>query len=292
MAAGMTPQAKNQINEISSSLSKLRWQNLVSNFIDKLASLVFATIIFFLILWIGKIIINSLFTQTRRIEILGGNRRAATFHMLTLNIFRYTCYLFYLYAVLSMIGVPIGTLIAGAGIFSIALGLGAQGFVSDMVNGLFLLLEQQLDVGDVVEIGQIKGTITSLGLRTTKILSADGTLNFIPNRNITTVKNYSRHQLTQTLDLPLAPAAPLDQVNQIINQEIANHLVTKEWQGATATILGPVTVKGQLFYQLSVTANTAVVANLASELLNDALKALNTAGIAFAPTFNQPTTTN
>ena len=138
MAAAMTPQVKNQINEISSSLSKLRWQNLVSNFIDKLASLVFATIIFFLILWIGKIIINSLFTQTRRIEILGGNRRAATFHMLTLNIFRYTCYLFYLYAVLSMIGVPIGPWLPVLGSSPLPLVLGVQEFVVSSFSWLRL----------------------------------------------------------------------------------------------------------------------------------------------------------
>ena len=279
----MPPQVKQQINELAGSLTHLKWQTLLSNFVDRLATIIFATVIFLVILWIGRLVINSFFKKTRRIEILGGNRRAKTFHALSLNIFRYTCYLFYLYAILSTSGVPVGTLIAGAGIFSIALGLGAQGFVSDVVNGLFLLLEQQLDVGDVVEIGQVKGELTALGLRTTKVLSADGTLTFIPNRNITTVKNFSRHQLTQTVDIPLNPAAPLEQVGTIIDQEIQAVSYRPAWQHVTPQVLGPVTVNGQLYYRLLVTADTAVVATLASELLNNCLTALNEAAIPFAP---------
>lgn len=56
-----------------------------------------------------------------------------------------------------MLGVPVGTLIASAGIFSVALGLGAQGFVSDIVTGFFILLEDQIDVGDYVKIETIEG---------------------------------------------------------------------------------------------------------------------------------------
>ncbi|WP_252898921.1 mechanosensitive ion channel domain-containing protein [Secundilactobacillus odoratitofui] len=57
---------------------------------------------------------------------------------------------------MSFLGVPVGTLIAGAGIFSLALGLGAQGFVSDIVTGAFILMEEQINVGDAVKIGTIE----------------------------------------------------------------------------------------------------------------------------------------
>ena len=279
----MNATLKKQLTEFTSSLTTLRWQTLVNNFVDRLLTILLATGIFLVILWIGRLIINYLFRQTRRIEILGGNRRAATFHALTLNVFRYTCYLFYLYAVLSLIGVPVGTLVAGAGIFSIALGLGAQGFVSDVVNGLFPLMEQQLDVGDVVEIGQVKGKITTLGLRTTKILSADGTLTFIPNRNITTVKNFSRHQLTQSVDLPLSPQAPLAEVNELVAKEINRLASQPSWKQTLAEIKGPVTqTSGQLFFKINVTADAATVSTRASELLDACLTSLNQAQIPFA----------
>ncbi len=132
----------------------------------------------------------------------------ATVKALVLNIYRYTCYFFLLYAILSEIGVPVGTLIAGAGIFSLALGLGAQSLVSDIVTGFFILLEQQLDVGDTVQIGQIKGTVTALGIRTTQVTSSDGTLNFIPNRNITIVQNLSRNNMVSNVDIRITSEDP------------------------------------------------------------------------------------
>lgn len=125
----------NQASQISHYFSTLNWDAIVKNLGDRILSILLAFVIFGAILWVGKLIIDAAFHQTRRIQVLGGTHRAATFHALTLNIFRYTCYFFLLYALLSLIGVPVGTLLAGAGIFSIALGLGAQGFVSDVVNG-------------------------------------------------------------------------------------------------------------------------------------------------------------
>jgi small conductance mechanosensitive channel len=112
----------------------------------------------------------------------------------------------------------VGTLIAGAGIFSLALGLGAQSLVSDIVTGFFILLEQQLDVGDTVQIGQIKGTVTALGIRTTQVTSSDGTLNFIPNRNITIVQNLSRNNMVSNVDIRITSKTPLSKVEEIVTQ--------------------------------------------------------------------------
>jgi small conductance mechanosensitive channel len=131
---------------------------------------------------------------------------------------------FYLYAVLSVLGIPVGTLIAGAGILSVALGLGAQGFVTDVVTGFFILLEQQFDVGDEVKIGSINGTIHAIGLRTTQIVDYDGTLHFIPNRNITIVSNLSRNDMRALIDIYFDPNEDITKMSKIIknvNQELA-----------------------------------------------------------------------
>ncbi len=88
-------------------------------------------------------------------------------------------------------GVPVGTLIAGAGIFSLALGLGAQGFVSDIVTGAFILMEDQINVGDSVKIGTVEGTVSAVGIRTTRSHQCGRYFGFIPNRNITIVSNKS-----------------------------------------------------------------------------------------------------
>ncbi len=112
---------------------------------------------------------------------------------------------FYFYAILSILGIPVSTLLASAGIVSVALGLGAQGFVTDIVTGFFILLEQQFSVGDVVKINTITGKIHAVGLRTTQVISDDGTLNFIPNRSITVVSNMSRNNMQAVIDIRLDP---------------------------------------------------------------------------------------
>lgn len=276
----MNSQLATYSKHFQKTIMNINWFHVGDNIIKKSGTLLFATIIFALILWIGKWVINSVFQQTRRIEILGGFRRAATFRALTLNIFRYTTYFCYLYAVLSIIGVPVGTLIAGAGIFSIALGLGAQGFVSDVVNGFFILLEEQLDVGDLVEINNIKGTVTAVGLRTTKLLSSDGTLNFIPNRSINIIKNFSRHSHLVNIDLNIAMDSDLKLVKQIITKENQRIMQTEQAElVATPEIIGPVDVNGKLVFRVAVNMPTKQQNKLTPKLLSAYLTALARGGI-------------
>nr|WP_156127017.1 mechanosensitive ion channel domain-containing protein [Paucilactobacillus wasatchensis] len=206
-----------QVQNFSGSFTKLNWESIGENIASRFLILITITIVFGLIIWLGRVAINRAFKRYKSRTNLTTNR-TNTIHTLSLNIFRYTCLFFYLYAILSLIGVPVGTLIAGAGIFSIALGLGAQGFVNDVVTGFFILLEQQLDVGDTVSIGTIKGTVTALGIRTTQVTSPDGTLNFIPNRNITIVSNYSRNNMRVQIDIKIDTTTPLDQLKNQIEQ--------------------------------------------------------------------------
>lgn len=273
-----------QINSYSKHFQKtfmgINWTNVGNNILHKFGTLLLATLIFIVILWLGKWIINLFFKQTKRVEFLGGFRRAATFRALTLNIFRYTTYFCYLYALLSVIGVPVGTLIAGAGIFSIALGLGAQGFVSDVVNGFFILLEKQLDVGDQVEINHIRGQVTAIGLRTTKLLSNDGTLNFIPNRSITIIKNFSRHDHLENIDLHIPIDVDFNQVTQIIRKENQQLMKTEQVElVATPEIIGPVEVNGKVVFRVAVNMSTQDHNTLTPKILSAYLQALARGGI-------------
>lgn len=106
---------------------------------------------------------------------------------------------FYVYTILSNLGVPVGTLVAGAGILSVAIGLGTQGLVSDVINGLTILIEGQLRVGDSVTIQSIDGTVVSIGLRTIELRALDGTLHYLPNRSITTISNHSQENQNITI---------------------------------------------------------------------------------------------
>ncbi len=268
-------QLNNQIEQVRKAFTDLSWHQILQQILNKFLLIIVTAILFFLILWLGRIIINHLFLESNKYQFLKSSNRLATIRALTLNIYRYTCYFFFLYALLSEIGVPVGTLVAGAGIFSIALGLGAQGFVSDLVNGFFILLEQQLDVGDVVEVDKIKGTVTALGIRTTKITSADGTLNYIPNRNITIVRNFSRNNMVANVDLYIAPNASLAKIRTIIEQ-VNQKLITQtpELRGKPI-IVGPVTVSNQLVFRVTITVANGSQTRLTSKFLTAYLHALH-----------------
>lgn len=123
-------------------------------------------------------------------------RTPKTISRLLENVFNYTLYFFLLYCILSILGLPVSSLLAGAGIAGVAIGMGAQGFLSDVINGFFILFERQLDVGDEVVLTNgpitVSGKVVSVGIRTTQLRSEEQALHFVPNRNITVVSNFSR----------------------------------------------------------------------------------------------------
>lgn len=279
-------QLNQQTQQLAKSFTKINFDQIGQNIVDRLFSLLLTIVIFTVILWAGRLIINYAFNHTKKFKVLGAHR-VATFHTLTLNIYRYTCFFFLMYALLSLIGVPIGTLVASAGIFSIALGLGAQGFVSDMVNGFFILLEKQLDVGDVVIIGKIKGTVAGIGLRTTRVMSSDGTLNYIPNRNITTVSNLSRSTWHSNVDLPISATANLADIKKVLEQTNQTLLKQKKLTKQNApVIVGPVTIpatttaSASLVYRVSLTTTYEAEYQLKSDCLAAYLTALKQAQVS------------
>lgn len=194
------------------------WQKLLVTISVKIGIILFFTILMLLGRRIGKAVINHFVNRYReKYRDTVTEKRIRTFHTLSMNVLIYALWFFWIYSVLSTLGVPVGTLVASAGVFSLAIGLGAQGFVTDIVSGFFILLEKQLEVGEYVQINTIRGTITAVGLRTTQIVSDDGTLNFIPNRTITTVANMSRNNMTAMIQVAILPETPIDKVISIIN---------------------------------------------------------------------------
>ncbi|ORN20130.1 mechanosensitive ion channel family protein [Lentilactobacillus parabuchneri] len=190
-------------------LNMVDWDRLAMTILEKVLLLILFSILFVILRKIGKDAINHFFKRYRaKYENTVTEKRIKTFHTLTMNVLIYCLWFFWIYSILSTIGVPVGTLVASAGIFSLAIGLGAQGFVTDIVSGFFILLERQIEVGEYVQIGTIKGTVTAVGLRTTQVVGDDGTLNFIPNRTITTIANMSRNNMTAMIQVGIFPEVP------------------------------------------------------------------------------------
>lgn len=204
-----------QTNIFSEFWNSIDWHNIIATVTASAIQIIFFTIFFYIIKVIGNYFIERTFENYRKKKDISTNR-LNTLYNLTKNLFQSFVGFFLFYAILSAIGIPVGTLLAGAGVIGLALSLGAQGFVSDIVNGFFLLLEKQIDVGDVVDLDTVSGVVVDVNLKTTKIKSFDGTLNFVPNRYITIVSNKSREDMRAQIDIRLLPDADLEKVNSVI----------------------------------------------------------------------------
>ena len=106
--------------------------------------------------------------------------------------------------VMAEVGVNLGPLIAGAGIVGVALGFGAQSLVKDFLSGIFMLLEDQYGIGDIVDVGEAIGTIEAITLRSTRLRDVEGTVWHVPNGQITRVGNMSQQWARALLDIGVA----------------------------------------------------------------------------------------
>lgn len=114
--------------------------------------------------------------------------------------------------VLSIFSINLTPLLASAGVVGVGIGLGAQSIFKDMLNGIFILIENQYNVGEVVKIAGFQGTVEDLSLRITTLRDGDGTLYLIPNSQITTVSNLSRDYAVANLSVSVDASANPDRV--------------------------------------------------------------------------------
>jgi moderate conductance mechanosensitive channel len=130
-----------------------------------------------------------------------------------------------LITVLGRLGVDLGPLIAGAGIAGVALGFGAQSLVKDWLAGIFMLLEDQFGIGDVVDLGEASGVVERVSLRVTVLRSLDGTVWHVPNGEVQRVGNLSQLWSVALVDVDVPQDADLDTVKPAV-LEAANAVVT------------------------------------------------------------------
>jgi small conductance mechanosensitive channel len=144
--------------------------------------------------------------------------------------------------VLGEVGISLAPLLAGAGVVGIALGFGAQSVVADFLAGAFMLIEDQYGVGDVIDVGDVSGTVEDVSLRITTLRDVNGTLWHVPNSEIRRVGNKSQHWSRAVLDIEVAYDTDLRRAAGII-QHTADELWNDEsW--VEADIIDPPEVWG------------------------------------------------
>lgn len=125
--------------------------------------------------------------------------------------------------VMSVFNISIAPIIATLGVFSLAIGVGAQSLVKDFINGFFIIFEDQYSVGDLVEIGDIEGVVEYLGLRVTKIRDFDKILHVIPNSNISIISNKERANIRTKIEFYLDNSCDPDFVEEKIKAAIEKY---------------------------------------------------------------------
>lgn len=214
-----------QLNVLQRWWHNINWENIINTIVDKAIGVVLLTLLFFILQRLSFFLLDRVYKQyTKRYSM--NENRLNTIKTLMHNIIQYTLGFFYVYSLLSVLGFPIGSLLAGAGIAGIAIGLGAQGFMNDIITGAFIIMEQQIDVGNYIRLPilGIEGTVMSVGIRTLQLKSTDGTLHYVPNRNITVISNTSRENMQVLVDVRINPNEGIEEMKQIIttvNQEFA-----------------------------------------------------------------------
>lgn len=240
------------MNILQKYIQQFNFEESLMLLISKGIKLLILLIIFLL----SKKIINFLFKHTVGRSLswtIQTSARKKTIERLLHNCMNYILYFFLVYWLLSILGVPVSSLLAGAGLAGVALGLGAQSFLSDVVNGFFILLENQFEVGDSVEVEAITGLVSTVGIRTTQIRGFDGTLHFIPNRNIKIVSNKSRGDMRAQIDIPVYTSTDINKVTSIIQQVNKDNIENYPEIIGTPNIIG-LTSKpsGQLVFRVDI----------------------------------------
>jgi small conductance mechanosensitive channel len=131
---------------------------------------------------------------------------------------------------LSEFGVAVGPLLAAAGIVGIAVGFGGQYLIRDIITGLFILMENQYRVGDVIKIDSISGLVESVSLRMTTLRDMDGTVHHIPHGEVKSVSNLSKEFARVNLNIGISYNANLEEVISVVNQVGMELFEDSDWK--------------------------------------------------------------
>ncbi|HEV7807112.1 MAG TPA: mechanosensitive ion channel family protein [Solirubrobacteraceae bacterium] len=150
---------------------------------------------------------------------LRAERRISALTSILRSVAGFVILLFATFMVLSEVGIDVAPLLAGAGVLGVALGFGSQSLVKDFLSGMFILVEDQFGVGDIVDLDdKTTGTVEAVTLRTTRLRAKDGTVWYVPNGSIMRVGNRSQHWSRTVIEIEVAPGADVEQAERAVRR--------------------------------------------------------------------------
>jgi small conductance mechanosensitive channel len=226
------------------------WHNYIVEFVSKtLPRIAVILLVAFILLRVVKLFVDRM--RQRADRQVGNSMRAAQLRTMA-AIVRATSYsligFFVFLYVVHAFGFDLTPVLASAGVVGVGIGLGAQSIFKDMLNGIFILVEDQYNVGEVVKIAGLQGTVEDLTLRLTRLRDGDGTLYIIPNSQIATVSNLSRDYSVASLPVSVDASANPDNVMAVLRRvatEVRNDSAFKQVVIADPDILGVDKINGR-----------------------------------------------
>jgi len=159
--------------------------------------------------------------QHQRVETVGSLLRSiVTFVVVTLAVL----------TIMALVGIPLGPLLASAGVAGVALGIGAQSLVKDFLSGIFMIMEDQYGIGDVIDTGEAIGTVEEVTLRITRLRDANGITWYVRNGEIIRVGNRSQGYSTAIVDMPVSYAESVERVVGVIRDTATAMGQDPDWE--------------------------------------------------------------
>jgi len=170
-----------------------------------------------IVIRIGRVIVNRIFRQISKDASDGEmKKRADTLSSIIRYVLNISILVIMLIMILGEFGIAIGPILAAAGIVGLAVGFGAQNLVQDVISGFFILLEDQIRVGDVVQISGKAGLVEKVNLRMTILRDLSGNVHFVRNGRIDAVTNMTKNFSYYVFDIGVAYRENVDEVIEII----------------------------------------------------------------------------
>lgn len=223
----------------------------VENCIEKTLSIIFVLILMYISIKVGKYLIKKFVEKQveSNATLSLDTQRAKTLGEVLKSILKYSVYVMGVTIILSILFGQISFTFASIG--GVAVGLGAQSLIKDLINGFFILFENQFGVGDHITIGSYNGIVKSIGIRTTVIVDFTGDVHSIPNGSIVGITNHSRNDIRFAVDVEIPHEEDIEKVIKIIkntcdefkeqNSEYISNPI--EVSGVTALGISNVTIR-------------------------------------------------
>src|SRR5450759_3579824 len=173
---------------------------------------------------------SRILAQATMLNQARSTQRAATMGAVLTSTSTFVIFTLALLTVMATLGLPLGPLLASAGVVGVALGFGAQSLVKDFLSGIFMILEDQYGVGDVIDTGEAIGTVEDVTLRVTRLRDASGVVWYIRNGEITRIGNRSQGWSTAVVDIPVGYSENLDVILPLIRDAVHEMDASEDWK--------------------------------------------------------------